>query len=184
MTETEAWPWQDRYPGRVQLEMLPAAETPSARWYFQRHTTRDAMARLATGSKEVFWRFFFPERKRPGAFVWKTQEIKKWGYPLSHRGVYLLTILALAAMLAAQSWKVVSSELIRPVNVACLAMVVGTAAFYLLLYGWYYPIGRGDRFHGKPVDSGSFLGCVLCRRGLEVPAARLEAAHLSLYCTD
>ena len=105
--ETEAWPWQDRYPGRVQLEMLPAAETPSARWYFQRHSAGDAMARLATGSKEVFWRFFFPERKRLGAFVWKTQEIKKWGQPLSHRGVYLLTILALAAMLAAESWKVV-----------------------------------------------------------------------------
>jgi hypothetical protein len=85
----------------------------------------------------------FPECKRPGAFVWKTQEIKKQGQPLSHRGVYLLTILALAAILAAQSWKVVSSELIRPVNVACLAMVAGTAAFYLLLYGWYYSVDSG-----------------------------------------
>jgi hypothetical protein len=180
--ETEAWPWQDRYPGRVQLEMLPAAETPSARWYFQRHTARDAMARLATGSEEVSWRFFFPERKRPGAFVWKTQEIKKWGQPLSHRGVYLLTILALAAMLAAQSWKVVLPELIRPANVACLAMVVGTAAFYLLLYGWYYPIGRGDRFMGSLWIPAVFLGCVLCRWGLEVPPPGLKPlAYLFIH---
>lgn len=172
--ETEAWPWQDKYPGRVQLEMIPAAELPGVQWYFRRHTGGEAMARLATGSREVLRRFLFPERKPREAFFWKTQNTKKWSQPLSHRGVYLIAILALAAIMAAQSWKVVVAELIRPVNIACLAMVVGSAASYLLLYGWYYPIGRGDRFMGSLWIPAVLLGCLLCRWGLDIPPPRLK----------
>src|SRR5258705_444736 len=65
---------------------------------------------------------------------------------------------------------------------ARVAMVVGTAAFYLLLYGWYYPIGRGDRFMGSLWIPAVFLGCVLCRWGLEVPPPGLKPlAYLFIH---
>ena len=43
---TEAWPFQDKYPGRVQLEQLSDDEAPSISWYFKRHGVGDAAQRL------------------------------------------------------------------------------------------------------------------------------------------
>ena len=37
----------------------------------------------------------------------------------------------------------------RPGNVSCLVFALLLAVLYSLLYGWYWPIGRGDRFMGS-----------------------------------
>ena len=63
--ETEAWPWQDKYPGRVQLEMLPVAEAPSARWYFQRHTAETRSPGLRQVLRRFFGGFSFQSANRP-----------------------------------------------------------------------------------------------------------------------
>jgi hypothetical protein len=143
---TEAWPFQDRYPGRVQLEQLPKEERPSPSWYWRRHGIRDAAQRLGNGAREVFIRFLFPETKLPfSGFFWRPQT-KKWEQPLAHRGIYLILLGGLCGLLMAGS----RTEVLRqPGNFACLALAAGLAVVYVLLYGWYWPIGRGDRFMGS-----------------------------------
>ncbi len=146
---TEAWPFQDRYPGRVQLEQLPEEEKPSPRLYFKKHGLDDALKRLGSGTWEVFSRFFFPEAKlRWSAFFWRSPE-KKWEQPLAHRGIYLMLLGALCALLVAASGSAFRQVLARPGNIAGLCFAVVLAVIYLLLYGWYWPIGRGDRFMGS-----------------------------------
>ena len=146
---TEAWPFQDKYPGRVQLEQLPEEEKPSPAMYFKKHSLDDALKRLGRGTWEVFSRFFFPEAKlRWSGFFWRSPE-KKWEQPLAHRGIYLILLGGLCALLAAASGSAFAQLLARPGNVAGLCFASALGISYLLLYGWYWPIGRGDRFMGS-----------------------------------
>ena len=146
---TEAWPFQDKYPGKVQLEQLPEEEKPSPISYFRRHTFDDALKRLGSGTWEVFSRFLFPETKlKWSGLFWRTSE-KKWEQPLAHRGIYLMLLAGLCALLAATCGSAIRQLLNRPGNIAGLCLAVGLGIIYLLLYGWYWPIGRGDRFMGS-----------------------------------
>jgi hypothetical protein len=146
---TEAWPFQDRYPGRVQLEQLPPEEAPSPSWYFRRHGIVDAANRLNAGTREVIVRFFFPETKVPLRSIFWRLAGKKWEQPLAHRGVYLLTLGGLCALLIAGSRSHLIENLKQAGNVSCLVFAATLATVYALLYGWYWPIGRGDRFMGS-----------------------------------
>ena len=147
--EAEAWPFQDRYPGREQLRHLPKDETPSIGWYFRRHTLADAAQRLSSGSKETFRRFFFPEQKLPlRAIFWRSAK-PRWEQPLAHRGVYLIFLACLSLALAALAWPEFRAGIGRPEVFARAAFAILILAAYTLLYGWYWPIGRGDRFMGS-----------------------------------
>ena len=179
---TEAWPFQDRYPGRVQLEQLPEEEKPSPGLYFKKHGMDDAAKRLGTGTLEVFSRFFFPEAKlRWSGFFWRSPE-KKWEQPLAHRGIYLILLGALAALLAVASESALMNMLSRPGNIAGLSFAVALAMIYLLLYGWYWPIGRGDRFMGSfwipSVFALTWAACKLRRR---VASEYGDAAYLAVH---
>jgi hypothetical protein len=145
--ETEAQPFQDKYPGGVQLKTLRSEDTPSLGWYFRRHDLKDFCARLIEGMQGVTARFFFPEPKlRARHFFWRTDP-KKWEQPLSHRGVYLFLLAALVVGLVALARPV---EILRdPDAWARAALVFGLAGIYIGLYGWYEPIGKGDRFMGS-----------------------------------
>jgi hypothetical protein len=165
---TEAWPFQDKYPGKVQLEQMPEEERPSPTLYFKKHGLDDALKRLGSGTWEVFSRFFFPEGKlRWSGFFWRSPE-KKWEQPLAHRGIYLVLLGGLCALLAAASGSAFKQLLARPGNIACLCFASALGIIYLLLYGWYWPIGRGDRFMGSlwiPVVFGlTWLAFQLRRR--------------------
>jgi hypothetical protein len=146
---TEAWPFQDKYPGRVQLEQLPPEEAPSPSWYFRRHGIVDAANRLTAGTREVVVRFFFPETKVPLRGIFWRPAGKKWEQPLAHRGVYLLMLGGLCAFLITRSRSQFFENLRRPGNLSCLVFAALLAAVYAILYGWYWPIGRGDRFMGS-----------------------------------
>jgi hypothetical protein len=146
---TEAWPFQDKYPGRVQLEQLSEEEKPSPTSYFKKHNLDDALNRLRIGTWEVFSRFLFPEAKlRWSGFFWRSPE-KKWEQPLAHRGIYLMLLASLCALLAATCRSATKQLLTRPGNIAGLCFALALGVIYLLLYGWYWPIGRGDRFMGS-----------------------------------
>src|SRR4029077_2968703 len=95
------WPFQDKYPGRGQLEQLPEAEKPSPRLSFQKHGIDDALKRLSSGTWEVSSRFFFPEAKLQWSGLFRRSPEKKWEQPLAHRGIYLILLGALCAILAA-----------------------------------------------------------------------------------
>lgn len=149
--ETEAWPFQDKYPGGVQLKSLPPEETPSLGWYFKRHGAGDFFQRLAEGMSGVTVRFFFPEeRLKAGAFFWRKDGGKKgWQQPLAHRGVYMLALAGLAVGLTVAGRKNLPDLVRDPTVVARAAFVAMVAGIYVGLYGWYWPIGKGDRFMGS-----------------------------------
>jgi hypothetical protein len=147
--EKEAWPFQGKYPGGVQLKTLPPEETPSVGWYFRRHTVGDAFGRLSEGMQGVTVRFFFPEPKlKAGNFFWR-KDGKKWEQPLSHRGIYLFALAALVIGLAIVSRETLGSVVRSPDAWARAAFVLMLAGIYIGLYGWYWPIGKGDRFMGS-----------------------------------
>jgi hypothetical protein len=147
--KTEAWPWQDKYPGRAQLETIPPGEWPSLTWYLRRHTPAEAFDRLSDGTTQVLTRFFFPEPKRPAsAIFWRDSAPKKpWEQPLVHRGIYVIALALLCLALAIPARKSLPS--ITPGHVAIAAFVLACFLGYAKLYGWYWPIGRGDRFMGS-----------------------------------
>jgi hypothetical protein len=179
---TEAWPFQDKYPGRVQLEQLPETERPSLSWYLQRHGFGDAAGRLGAGAWQVFVRFFFPEAKLPlSGFVWRPPA-KKWEQPLAHRGIYLFLLAGLCGLLIASSRLRLLESMKRPGNFACVLFAAMLGIVYVLLYGWYWPIGRGDRFMGS-----LWIPCVfgLCWLAFELrrrAASRFgDAAYLGVH---
>ncbi len=145
--DTQAWPWQDAHPGRAQLETIPPDQMPSLRWYAQRHSPGDAFARLGTGLREVGLRFLFPEPKKPlSTILWRTPG-KKWEQPLLHRGIYLMALLLLTLLL---SWPPNRSLPWRdPGFLGAAAFAAALLGGFWILYGWYWPIGRGDRFMGS-----------------------------------
>lgn len=147
--KTEAWPWQDKYPGRTQLETIPPGEWPSFTWYFQRHTPAEAVKRLTDGTTQVLTKFFFPETKRPAsAIFWRDPSPKKpWEQPLAHRGIYLIALALLCSGLAILARK--SLPPLTPTHVTIAAFLLVCFFGYAKLYGWYWPIGRGDRFMGS-----------------------------------
>ncbi len=146
---TEAWPWQDKHPGRAQLEKIPPDDLPSMGWYFKRHSASDAFARLSQGSADVAWRFLFPEPKRSAnAIFWrKASSSKKWEQPLIHRGIYLLALVGLCGVLLILSKREFSPW--DPGTLAVAGFFLACLLGYILLYGWYVPIGKGDRFMGS-----------------------------------
>lgn len=147
--EKEAWPFQDKYPGGRELKTLPPEETPSPGWYFRRHTAGDAFARLAEGMQGVTVRFFFPEPKlKAGNFFWR-KDSKKWEQPLSHRGIYLFALAALVIGLAVASRETLRGLVKSPDAWARADFALMLAGIYIGLYGWYWPIGKGDRFMGS-----------------------------------
>jgi hypothetical protein len=133
----------------VQLEELPKTERPSLSWYLQRHGFGDAAGRLSAGAWQVLVRFFFPEAKLPpSGFVWRPPA-KKWEQPLAHRGIYLFLLAGLCGLLIASSRLRLRESMKRPGNFACVVLAAMLGIVYVLLYGWYWPIGRGDRFMGS-----------------------------------
>jgi hypothetical protein len=180
--EAEAWPFQSRYPGGVQLKTLRPEDTPSAAWYFRRHSPADAAARLWEGTTGVATRFFFPEAKlRASEFFWRRSP-KKWEQPLAHRGVYLLALTALTAGLAVAARTAVGPALREPVLWWRTLFVCGLVGIYLALYGWYWPIGKGDRFMGSlwipAVFLVTWLAAVLRQRA---GSAKADASYLAIH---
>ena len=179
---TEAWPFQDKYPGRVQLEQLPHQERPSLSWYFQRHGVGDAAQRLGAGTWEVFIRFLFPEKKLPLSGFFSRPSAKKWEQPLTHRGVYLLLLTGLSVSLLVVSRSPLPEIFTRPGDFACLLFAVMIAIVYLLLYGWSWPIGRGDRFMGSLWIPSIFGLCWLAFALRRYAANRFaDTAYLSVH---
>jgi hypothetical protein len=144
----EAWPFQKKFPGRVQLETLTADEIPSVTSYFQRHTFGEAWVRGWSGSNEVATRFLFPEPKLKASAVFWRESGKKWSQPLAQRGIYLCGLALLCIGLAWPVRRTLASRLAESGNLAFAVFLLVGGGLYLGLYGWYFPIGRGDRFMG------------------------------------
>lgn len=180
--DAEAWPFQKKFPGRVQLETLTVEETPSLQNYFQRHSFADAWTRGWNGSLAVGTDFFFPEDKVKGsAFFWRAAH-SRWNQPLAHRGIYLIALAVLCAGLIWPVRRLVAARLAGSENLAFAAFFFIAVGLYVGLYGWYYPIGRGDRFMGSLwvplVFLLSWWACTVRRMGNR---GGMDAAYLGLH---
>lgn len=180
--ETEAYPFQYKHPGGWDLATISPQDLPGAAWYFRRHTLAEAFQRGVNGSVEVVKRFFLPEKKLRGqAFFWRTSP-KNWRQPLAHRGVYLLALSALCAALAWPVREQVWRQLWQAGPLSCGVLMMLTAGLYVGLYGWYHPVGKGDRFMGSLWVPSIVLACwaAAALRKIDGPQWR-AAAYLGVH---
>jgi hypothetical protein len=180
--ETEAYPFQFTHPGKWELEAIPAQDLPGPAWYFRRHTVADAFQRASNGAYNVVLRFFLPEEKLRGqAFFWRASP-KHWRQPLAHRGVYLVLLAGLCVALAWPVRREIGQHIREPGLLSCALFVLMATGLYVGLYGWYYPVGKGDRFMGSLWVPAAFLLCwtAFKIRSIDGPSWR-DAAYLGMH---
>jgi hypothetical protein len=180
--ETEAFPFEVKHPGKLELEKIPPDDLPGPAWYFRRHSVSDAFQRAVRGAQKVVARFFLPEEKLRGqAFFWRWSP-RHWRQPLAHRGVYLVLLAVLCAALAWPVRREIGQRLREPGPLSCAFLVVCATGLYVGLYGWYYPVGKGDRFMGSLWVPSVFLLCWTAFRLRQVSSPRWrDAAYLGMH---
>ena len=151
------WMWMDdfeqgaefmrKYGSREQLESLPPDQKPSAVNYLRTHKPAEIWERLRQGTIKKFDELMFPTEARQNpkrTKAWK-RLLPQRGWLLIWEGVILLTMAGfyVAALRGKEKliWR------IGPQNARWgLLFAVGTFVLYTLAYGFYEPIGKGDRF--------------------------------------
>ncbi len=137
------------------------------------HTAEQVWRRLSDGTGAKLAEWLMPGRARPG---------RPWRNLVPERGVYLAALLALWMALALGA---VLRRLLIIRSAAAGSLVLyhlGAAAFYVVLYGWYHPIGRGDRFLMSlylPLTLALALGIERLRR--EHRSAAANWASVAVY---
>lgn len=143
----DGYAWMQRHPGKAALDAIPAGEKPSPAQYFKTHTPQEAKDRLISGTTEKLERWLTPKPVKPK----KDGSFSGWKVLLEHRGFYLgalLIILLLAALILLSKRKSAGRSALNLPSGSWAAglFTLCTLAGYSLLYGFYNPIGRGDRF--------------------------------------
>ena len=151
----EGYAWMGAHPDRKSLEATPTREWPSWSTYWATHEPEEVAVRLRNGligEAGSVSTFLTPRSsgRRAG-----TPE-KRWKRLLEPRGLYLAGVAGLAVAAAGLGWAgrrhqpsvaCPDGRLAIEPGLACqILMVAGTFVAFALLYGWYTPIGRGDRF--------------------------------------
>jgi hypothetical protein len=145
------WMWMDdfaegadfmqRYPNAEALAKLPAVQKPSAGNYLKQHTPAEVLERLRHGTMEKMEDFLAPSEWRKSG-----REL------LPFRGWLLCALgLSLAAMAGMRTWAMRQRDRwVWPVTSQSarwmLLFAAGTFAISALAFGFYEPIGKGDRF--------------------------------------
>ncbi|MBP7950513.1 MAG: hypothetical protein KA004_12735 [Verrucomicrobiales bacterium] len=142
--DTTGYKWMQQHPTAKELQAVPPEEIPNARNYFKAHPWPQWWHRLTDGTHAKLDQFLAPK-----------PEFKKprdgWKRILDLRGVYLgglVVMLGLAAVYArtrGPAWFQTGPAL-HPEAGSAAIFVIGTFAAYCLAYGWYHPVGRGERF--------------------------------------
>jgi hypothetical protein len=118
---------------------------------------------------------------RGQAFFWRWSP-KHWRQPLAHRGVYLVLLGVLCAALAWPARQEIGRSLREPGLLSCALLVLMATGLYIGLYGWYYPVGKGDRFMGSLWVPAVFLLCWAAFGLRQIQGARWrDAAYLGMH---
>lgn len=139
--------WMASHPDKHSLERIPEGERPSLSLYAKTHTPEQMKNRLVDGYWEKMSRWLAPKVVKPK----KDGSFEGWKVLLDRRGLYLGAVAAVFLGVVILMWSrrraVNRIGMSLPCGAGASAMfVVGTLLGYGLLYGWYDPIGRGDRF--------------------------------------
>ncbi len=143
----DGFAWMGQHPNRAALEAIPGQERPSAARYLRTHSVEQAKDRLFNGTREKVTQFLAPKPVKPK----KDGSFAGWKVLLEQRGLYLGGLAAVISGAALLVWSrrraVDHWGLALPSGAWAVALFTGGSAVgYALLYGWYEPIGRGDRF--------------------------------------
>ena len=150
------WMWMDDFDSgyafmrehqtKSSLRRIPSDEVPSATNYLDAHTPEQITDRLSEGFWWVTEAFFSP--KRAGA---KRGEQQPWRQLLADRGLYLGALLGIVVLFGV--WHrfhrppaELAIQKLQPEWSTATLFIIGTTILYALSYGWYLPIGKGDRF--------------------------------------
>ena len=142
----EGFDWMNRFPDRRRLEGIIGYDMPSFETYRKTHSDNEVVDRAVDGTSYVVSRFFDPPRR-----VQKEDESRPWNHILHYRGYYLGALAGILLLTGvAYSFHKENpdfpSHRIAPGSLSVGLFIVGTFAAYAVLYGWYVPIGKGDRF--------------------------------------
>ncbi len=144
--DTEAKSFMIQHGTKAALLAIPDDEKPSLSRYLKTHSNDEFKTRLSDGMTAVATDFLNPKQARL-----RDGTPDPWRLLLPARGTYLYL---LAAMLAGLwLWSLfgkprpeIPLQRIPPASWTVAIFVIGSALVYLGLYGWYHPIGKGDRF--------------------------------------
>lgn len=141
----DCYRWMGEHGTREALQNIPESEKPSFANYAATHTNEQMITRLVAGTKTKLREFLWP------GHTTGSRTPKPWKGVLELRGVYLAGLAGiLLALMAAVSFSAPKAhhagQRLHPETAAIVLFVLGSFAAYALAYGWYTPIGRGDRF--------------------------------------
>ncbi len=122
------------------LSRIPPEEWPTAANYFRRHSVREALERLTSGTVIKLQQLLVPQKK----FPWKKERRNRpRRMTLPMRGFYLMLcgMVALTFLAAAKFRPLLASGAMTPA-----VFGLGVFCVYTMAYGWYHVIGPGPRF--------------------------------------
>ena len=162
-TWPSVWMWEDDFDTgiaftnahdtREKLEAVKPEDRPSLSRYRATHSPQEMQDRLWNGVVSKLDRFFFPKRVEMKKAELKGQRpFPGWKHIFHDRGWYLAgtggLFLAAAVLLLTQRRRLAAHPATRLPAAGYFAglFVIACTVGYTLAYGWYDPIGRGDRF--------------------------------------
>ena len=151
------WMWMDdfhegaeflrNYPNREALETLTDENRPSAGKYLREHSTAEIAARMTSGIVDKLREMLFPREIKQN----KARN-KPWKFLLPGRGWYLIWVFLTMIVICALRWSVrkesdVGLRSLQSESAGwMLAFAFACFAISTAAYGFYTPIGKGDRF--------------------------------------
>lgn len=142
----DGYAWMDAHNTKAELEAVPKSELPSFSTYRATHTNQQMVDRLIDGTKVKLGELLTPNTTLRG-----TKTPKPWKGVLEWRGWYLgaaasIFLFALLALKLAAPAPIHAAQRLHPESSSKALFVIGAFVGYSLAYGWYTPIGKGDRF--------------------------------------
>lgn len=137
--------WMDKHNSKDELLAMTDADRPSFKKYAATHSREEMIERLVSGTKAKLGEFLWP------GYTTKSRTPKPWKGVLELRGVYLGALLLILVCMTGFVWLAApkaehAGERLHPEASSIFLFVAGSFAAFALAYGWYTPIGRGDRF--------------------------------------
>ena len=142
----DCYAWMGDHNSKEKLEATPKAQLPSVKTYMATHTGSQALQRLTDGTRTKVMELLWPSQT-----LISKKNPKPWKGVLEWRGIYLgwlaLVLVGLTfAVGFATPRPLNAAQRLHPETAAQILFVFGSILGFSLAYGWYTPIGRGDRF--------------------------------------
>jgi len=153
--DTEAYLLHQRiWTAKSRAEFAPG-ELPTMANYLRKRGWEHALSRLASGVGETAENLVLPGRRLvPALFIFSQKGNKErgepprvWRFVLPARGLYLVVLGSLTAFLFVDRFRHEGLPLYRTAaGFAACAYIVAMVLVFVLAFGWYAVIGRGERF--------------------------------------